>query len=301
MAGFILRLLNINLMSKERPFLSLILKFGYATCVENISIRTKPQKRLMLINNIPEGSSCILSRKFMQGLPGEPKNIITHLIRKLAITWKKQSDQQTITVYDQLGQTTDLLVTLENTGDSEWNIITSDGGQGTLTFEKPDDAGGETGSIVNIDYDGQYELDLDSIIQVAGKNEIVLSQDGNAKGHLQKDTLSISADGTISAMYDNGLSHDLGQVAVATFDNNAGLTKAGTTTFAASRNSGEARVEEAGSIRSGDIASKALENSNVNLTEELSNMILAQQAFTAGIRMITTGDRLITEVMRMRP
>ena len=128
-----------------------------------------------------------------------------------------------------------------------------------------------------------------------------MSQDGNAKGHLQKDTLSVAGDGTISAMYDDGLSHDLGQVAVATFDNNAGLTKVGTTTFAASQNSGDARVEEAGSIRSGSIASKALENSNVNLTEELFNMILAQQAFTAGIRMITTGDRLITEVMRMRP
>ncbi|MBU0568926.1 flagellar hook-basal body complex protein, partial [bacterium] len=82
---------------------------------------------------------------------------------------------QVIVVYDQLGQTTNLLLTLENLGDGEWNIITSDGGQGTLTFEKPDDAGA-TGSIVNIDYDGQYELDLDSIIQVAGKNEIVLKQ-----------------------------------------------------------------------------------------------------------------------------
>jgi len=102
-------------------------------------------------------------------------------------------------------------------------------------------------------------------------------------------------------MYDNGLSQDLGQVAVATFENNAGLTKAGTTTFAASQNSGDARVEEAGSIRSGSIRANALETSNVNLTEELANMILAQQAFTAGIRMITTGDRLITEVMRMRP
>ena len=90
-------------------------------------------------------------------------------------------------------------------------------------------------------------------------------------------------------------------VGLLTFNNNAGLTKVGTTTFAASRNSGEARVEEAGSIRSGSIRSNSLENSNVNLTEELSNMILAQQAFTAGIRMITTGDRLITEVMRMRP
>ena len=90
-------------------------------------------------------------------------------------------------------------------------------------------------------------------------------------------------------------------VGLLTFENNAGSTKVGTTTFAVSQNSGEARVEEAGSIRSGDIASKALENSNVNLTEELSNMILAQQAFTAGIRMITTGDRLITEVMRIRP
>ena len=207
---------------------------------------------------------------------------------------------RTITVYDQLGQTTKLLVTLENLGDSEWNITTSDGGQGKLTFEKPGDAGSK-GKIVSVDYDGQYELDFSKIVQVAGINEIVMSQDGNAKGHLQKETLSVGSDGSISARYDNGLSQDLGQVAVATFDNNAGLTKVGTTTFAASQNSGEARVEEAGSIRSGDIASKALENSNVNLTEELSNMILAQQAFTAGIRMITTGDRLITEVMRMRP
>ncbi|MBU1967573.1 hypothetical protein KKH50_04795, partial [Patescibacteria group bacterium] len=82
---------------------------------------------------------------------------------------------QIITVYDQLGQTTDLLVTLENTGDSEWNITTSDGGQGTLTFEKPTQEGA-TGKITSIDYDGQYDLDLDSIIQVAGINEIIMSQ-----------------------------------------------------------------------------------------------------------------------------
>ncbi|MBU1615818.1 hypothetical protein KJ693_11005, partial [bacterium] len=107
---------------------------------------------------------------------------------------------QTIIVYDQLGQSTKLLVTLENLGDSEWNITTSDGGQGKLTFDTTD------GSIATIDYNGQYDLDLDSIVQVAGINEIVMSQDGNAKGHLQKETLSIAADGTISAGYDNGLS-----------------------------------------------------------------------------------------------
>jgi len=89
------------------------------------------------------------------------------------------------------------LVTLENLGDSEWNITTSDGGQGTLTFEKPTQEGA-TGSITSIDYNGQYDLDLDIIIQVAGIKEIVMSQDGNAKGHLQKDTLGVAGDGTPS-------------------------------------------------------------------------------------------------------
>ncbi|MBU1488022.1 flagellar hook-basal body complex protein, partial [bacterium] len=200
-----------------------------------------------------------------------------------------------IIVYDQLGQTTELVVTLEHIGDNEWNITTSDGGQGKLTFDS------ETGRIDNVDYNGQYELDLGDIIQVTGINEVILSQDGNAKGHLQKDSVSIGSDGMITGTYDNGLAKTLGQVVVATFNNPTGLEKAGTTMFAATENSGRARTEAAGSIRSGKIASNKLEASNVNLSEELSNMILAQQAFTAGVRMITTGDRLVTEMMRMRP
>ena len=200
-----------------------------------------------------------------------------------------------ITVYDQLGQMTKLVVTLEHIGDNEWNITTSDGGQGKLTFDS------KTGRIDNVDYNSQYELDLGDIIQVTGINEVVLSQDGNAKGHLQKASISIGSDGTITGTYDNGLTKTLGQVVVATFNNDTGLEKAGTTMFAATENSGRARTEAAGSIRSGKIASNKLEASNVNLTQELSDMILAQQAFTAGVRLITTGDRLITEMMRMRP
>ena len=200
-----------------------------------------------------------------------------------------------VTAFDSLGQTRDVQIELENTGDSVWLFTASDGTAGKIFFDP------STGKMTDIEYEnkGQYDFDLSHLVQFVGPNDINLIQDGYGKGHLKD--ITIKDDGRIVGFYDNEQIRDLAQVAVATFNNPGGLEKVGTTMFKQTANSREPKIEVAGTAKSGSIATKTLEMSNVNLTEEFANMIVAQQAFVANIRTVTTGDRLLTELMRLRP
>jgi flagellar hook protein FlgE len=114
-------------------------------------------------------------------------------------------------------------------------------------------------------------------------------QNGFATGQLS--TVSIDPTGVVSAVYTNGRSTQLGQLALANFPDPQGLKQLGNTNWAATFQSGTVVEGTASSAGFGSIQSGALESSNVDLTTELVNMITAQRAFQANAQAITTANQ----------
>jgi len=112
-------------------------------------------------------------------------------------------------------------------------------------------------------------------------------------------SFSISQTGEINAVRADGIIEKVGTIAVATFSNASGLTKAGSNTYQESVNSGEAVTKTAGDGR-GTIASGFLEMSNVDLSEEFTDMIIAQRGFQANSRIITTSDQILEELVNLK-
>ena len=122
-------------------------------------------------------------------------------------------------------------------------------------------------------------------------------QNGFATGQLS--TVAIDATGVVSAVYTNGRSTQLGQLALANFPDPQGLKQLGNTNWAETFSSGTTISGTAGSAGFGSIQSGALEASNVDLTTELVNMITAQRAFQANAQVITTSNQLSQTVINI--
>jgi flagellar hook protein FlgE len=115
-----------------------------------------------------------------------------------------------------------------------------------------------------------------------------ITQNGYATGQLS--TVAIDPTGIVSAVYTNGRSTQLGQLAMANFPNPQGLKQLGDTNWAETFSSGTVVSGVAGSAGFGSIQSGALEASNVDLTTQLVDMITAQRAFQANAQVITTAN-----------
>ena len=87
---------------------------------------------------------------------------------------------------------------------------------------------------------------------------------------------------------------------MATFDNPEGLEKAGGNTYRVSVNSGNVQMGEAGQPGFGQLVSGALEMSNVDLSQEFTNLIVAQRGFQANARIITTSDEVLQELTNLK-
>jgi len=122
---------------------------------------------------------------------------------------------------------------------------------------------------------------------------------GNKAGSLNG--FSIGQDGTITGNYTNGDSKVLAQLAVATFENAAGLEKVGDSLYKTTNNSGKfdgtgISVTDLG----GNIKSGVLEMSNVNLASEFTEMITTQRGFQANSRIITSSDEMLQELVNLK-
>ena len=125
-----------------------------------------------------------------------------------------------------------------------------------------------------------------------------LAQNGYTSGQLSG--FSTSADGTIMGRYTNGQSKALGQVLLANFANPQGLQPVGNNEWNASSSSGPALVGTPGSSSLGVLQSGAVEDSNVDLTAELVNMILAQRVYQANAQTIKTQDAVLQTITNLR-
>src|SRR5277367_3919833 len=122
-----------------------------------------------------------------------------------------------------------------------------------------------------------------------------VTQNGYTTGQLS--TVSVDSTGVVSAVYTNGRSTDLGQLAIANFPDPQGLQQLTDTNWAQTFASGTVVQGTAGSAGFGTVQSSALESSNVDLTTELVNMITEQRAFQANAQVITTADQMSQTVI----
>ncbi|CAN5228137.1 flagellar hook protein FlgE [soil metagenome] len=146
---------------------------------------------------------------------------------------------------------------------------------------------------------GAVTVDMSKVTGFAGVQTIAAStQDGHSAGTLQ--AFSLGADGTITGSFSNGLKQAIGRIALASFTNPAGLEKAGGSLFRTTVNSGNAQVGAAGTGGRGGLAGGALEMSNVDLSSEFTNLIIAQRGFQANSRVITTSDEVLQELVNLK-
>jgi flagellar hook protein FlgE len=120
---------------------------------------------------------------------------------------------------------------------------------------------------------------------------------GYANGSLE--SFSFTENGDIVGSYDNGLTKVLAKIALAKFQNPAGLTrKEGV--FQTSSNSGDPELGASSTGGFGTLAPSKLEMSNANLAQEFTNMITAQRGFQANSKLITTSDEMLQELVNLK-
>ena len=225
-----------------------------------------------------------------------------------------------VTVWDSLGNSHVQSLYFVKTGTSnQWNVYSlidgvSQTGPDTMTF----DSSGQlpSGSVpfnVNIagwtplDSTGaangaaaqSFTLDLTDITQFGSEFSVGnIVQDGFTTGQLRG--VEVGDNGVVFARFTNGQSRSLGQLALAQFNNDSGLQPIGGTSWAETFASGQPTLGAAGSSGLGAVQSGALEDSNVEVTQQLVNMIVAQRNFQANAKMIQTEDTVTQTVINLR-
>lgn len=128
-----------------------------------------------------------------------------------------------------------------------------------------------------------------------GTEVAAVYQDGSPIGTLVE--FNIGEDGIVIGAFSNGLIRDLGQVAIASFSNPEGLVDNGNNLFAIGPNSGSPVIATPLSFGTGRVISSALELSNVDLSAQFINLILASTGYSASTRIITTANDLIQQLL----
>ncbi|WML52005.1 flagellar basal-body rod protein FlgF [Neobacillus sp. PS3-12] len=140
-------------------------------------------------------------------------------------------------------------------------------------------------------------LDFSKLTQLSDPSTAQVIPDGFVEGNLE--SFSVGSNGEINGVYSNGLIKELGQLALAKFSNPSGLNRTGGNLFQETINSGTPDINVAGNGR-GTIAAGSLEMSNVDLSEEFTDMITAQRGFQANTKIITTSDEILQELLNLK-
>ena len=207
------------------------------------------------------------------------------------------------------GMENSFLVNFDNTGtllsvtDSAGNVTNPTGEiivqtSFTVMGANPDEDGNPTRQTFNINL-GTIGSQKNTVTQSASASSTkAFAQDGYTMGYL--DNFKIDSSGIITGVYSNGTNRTIGQIALATFTNQNGLEKAGDNTYVQSNNSGMANIGTSGIAGKGSMLAGALEMSNVDLTEQFTDMITTQRGFQASSKTIQTADTLLETVMSLK-
>jgi flagellar hook protein FlgE len=179
-------------------------------------------------------------------------------------------------------------------GANEWTVAGA-GGTATITF----DASGKVVGAPSLTTSTGIDVKLSALSGYAGMTTVGFdSQNGRAAGSLESFTMS--PDGTLMGSFSNGDQAVVGRVALANFTNPGGLEKAGSSSYRVTANSGQVQLGTAGTGGLGTLAGGSLEMSNVDLSQEFTNLIVAQRGFQANARIITTSDEVLQELTNLK-
>lgn len=231
------------------------------------------------------------------------------------------SQSMGITVYDAAGAAHNLQITMVKQaapGAWAWSAVVSGssgaitaGSSGTATF-------GGTGTLTTFTPTSltvtpangssppfTFALNPGTIGQFDGlagfarqSNAVISSQNGYQAGDLSN--LAVDKTGTITGFFTNGVSRALAKLSLASFNNPSGLLRTGDNIYQASANSGGAVLGFSGTTTSSTVTPGALENSNVDISQEFTNMITTQRGFQANARVITTSDEMLQELVNLK-
>ena len=217
-----------------------------------------------------------------------------------------------VSVYDSLGNSHIMQMYFVKTAPGAWNMFaTNDGTQigagslGTINFTSsgtltgtstinlsiPLTNGATTPQAIAVNFNGTTQFG-------SGFSVNSLSQDGSASGRLSG--FSVSSDGMVVGRYTNGQSSTLGQVVLANFINPAGLESLGNNAWSETSTSGTPLVSTPGTGSLGILQSSAVENSNVDLTKSLVELITSQRAYQANAQTIKTQDQVLQTLVNIR-
>lgn len=229
----------------------------------------------------------------------------------------------TVTVFDSQGNAHDMnIFYVKNAESNTWEIHTQDASTGEAAksagFMKFNNNGAflgmsatATGTPAGTDItittgqingatEATFSLSfLNSMQQNTGANNIVAT---NQNGYKPGDLVSyqINNDGTVVGNYSNEQQQVLGQIVLANFANNEGLASQGDNVWAATQASGVALLGTAGEGNFGKLTNGALEASNVDLSKELVNMIVAQRNYQSNAQTIKTQDQILNTLVNLR-
>lgn len=210
-----------------------------------------------------------------------------------------------IQVYDATGKASSATLTFtysNPSGTPTWTVSTGGGTTPTATLTFGTDGRPTSTSSKSLPYGtapNAVTVDLSSLTGFSGLSTMTAkSDDGGPAGTLESFTLS--KDGTVVGSFSNGTKQAVGQIALASFTNPGGLEKAGSSSYRASANSGAATLGVAGSAGMGTLVAGSLEMSNVDLSQEFTNLIVAQRGFQANARIITTSDTVLQELIDLK-
>lgn len=138
------------------------------------------------------------------------------------------------------------------------------------------------------------------VSQLASPNSTSsIQQDGTSSGTLVN--FSIGSDGTITGSFSNGKTAVVGQIALASFADEQGLSRNGNNDFTPTLASGQPTIGGPGTGGLGNISGGALEQSNVDIATEFANLIIAQRSYEANARVVTTFDQVAQATIALKP
>jgi flagellar hook protein FlgE len=251
----------------------------------------------------------------MTATPSTEGLVAGNLPAKEAIGYTKSSS---LVAYDSQGNGRLLNLTYEKTADNEWELtvdftdsgtppVTTNLSTTTLTF----DANGKltapaapitTTAIPSTSLGGAelgaLDIDLSKLSQLGADYSI--TGNINGQGASAVDKVEISKDGVVSILYKNGQSVPTYRIAMANVQSPNNLRPVAGNVYSQSNDSGVVVMGYAGSVGYGDILSGALEDSNVDIAEELTTMIESQRSYTANSKVFQTGSELLDVLVNLK-
>ena len=233
---------------------------------------------------------------------------------------------RTLTVYDSLGKAQNVSMTFTKVAavpvvpatmpptttpvDNTWNLTTSPAGTGTqpvqLTFSSDGrltaPASG-TATVSGISWGNgssaqSIDFDISALTQFDSDSTVLnINQNGAPLG--LRESTSVDKDGIVYAQFSNGVQTPVFKLPIVTFSNSNGLSEVSGGAYANSNESGEPNLREAGNSGAGLVAAGSLEQSNVDIADEFSKMIITQRSYAASSKVITSANSMLDDLLRI--